>query len=501
MNLPPFPEFLEEWVTLRDGGGRRFTPWPWQRELAAEWQAHPRMVVLKARQLGISWMAAALALWTALSRPGSLVLLVSQTKADAQELLAKVRFLWEHLPEPLRRQAGGVGRDSSLVLEFPELSSAVEALPSTRKAGRGRTARLVIADEHAFHPWPAENFAALAPTVEAGGQFLSISTANGAGGFFAELWRRAGEPDSGWRRVFLPYHLHPQRDEAWYARKREEYTRLWMLHQEFPRDAEEAFVQTGRPCFGREYLEAHRRLCRPPLPRAAWPEALRALRGLGCPPEAEALRVFALPLPGHRYVAGADVAEGLEHGDACDLVVLDLDAREPGGQPGRAVPAEVLSLHGRWPPDEYAVLIDGVARVYPGLTAVERNNHGLAVLLALRRLGTPGLFRERPVLDRQGREVAPGRLGWLTTSATKPLMIDELEEALRRFELRLSDEQALSELLFYQVGRDGATGAPPGQCDDRVISRAIAWQMRKYRPPRLPSPREQPPITFAPRSW
>ena len=91
-----------------------------------------------------------------------------------------------------------------------------------------------------------------------------------------------------------------------------------------------------------------------------------------------------------------------------------------------------------------------------------------------------GVYAERPVLNAAGREVEPGKPGWLTTSVTKPLMIDELEQSLRTFSVRLSDAAAITELVFYQTMKNGATGAPAGQFDDRVMSRAIAVQMRKH---------------------
>jgi len=460
-------------------------PWPWQLRLAQVWSRQKRVIILKARQLGVSWMAAAYALWVAMTETGALVLLVSQTEDDAKELLAKARFVFDHLPDHLRPE---VGRNNTFMLEFPGLSSEILALPSTERAGRGRTARLVVGDEHAFHQWAEANFTALSPTTEAGGQLLLLSTANSIGNLFADLWTKAGQPDSEWHRVFLPYHLRPGRDADWYERQKATYPRPWMIHQEYPRDPEEAFVQTGRPVFDLEYLKQHKALCRDPLPVAQWPEGFR--RWL--PDE---LRVFAAPKAGHRYFAGADVAEGLEHGDYSHLCVFDADA-------DAGKPEEVLSLHGHWPPDEFARLLDTVARLYPGTYGIERNNHGLAVIVTCKSLGTPGLYRERPVLNRQGQELQPGALGWLTTSATKPLMIDELEEALRTYALRLSDALAIPELTFYQNKKDGSTGAPTGQWDDRVIARAIAWQMRKHLPARLEAQASgDGPGTFAATHW
>ena len=52
-------------------------PWHWQRGLLDEWLSSSKHVSLKARQLGITWLASGLALWTILYTPGSQVLAVS----------------------------------------------------------------------------------------------------------------------------------------------------------------------------------------------------------------------------------------------------------------------------------------------------------------------------------------------------------------------------------------------------------------------------------------
>lgn len=421
---------------------------------------------------------------------GALVILISQTEDDAIELLAKAQCIFDHLPDwmkPTNR------RELTRLIKFRDLRSSIVAMPSTRKAGRGRTAKLVVSDEYAQHMWAEANFASIDPTIDAGGQFIVLSTADGIGNMFADLWfkatattpailpdkaeagvsfgrklRFANPPPDGWMPIFIPYDARPSRDEGWWERKSDTYPQAWMIHQEFPRDPEEAFVQTGRPVFTKELLDRHKALCRNPLPKSQWPGPLQGF-------DEKQLRIFALPQPHHRYFAGADVAEGLEHGDYSDMAVSDADMPERS--------PEVLTLHGHWEPDEYARLIDKIARVYPGIYGIERNNHGLAVILECRRLGTPGLYRERPVLTAQGVEIEPGRIGWTTTTTTKPLAIDELSQALREFSIQLSDELAIPELVFYQTNKDGSTGAPSGKFDDRVMSRAIMVQMRK----RLPS--------------
>ena len=500
-----FAYFLRHFVWTADGGGVKLDPWPWQVDLARQLPKFKRLICLKARQLGISWIAAAYALWTALFQRGALVLLVSQTEDDAIELLSKVQFIFEQLPEWMRPPREDWAANTRC-LKLKRNRSAVVALPSTPRAGRGRTARLVVADEHAFHSWATANYNALSPSIDAGGQFLSISTADGVGNFFADVCALASQhvpwvrpvqnPDGAWRLVpqlrtvqvgkrawlplFLPYDIRPGREGDWWEQNKAAHPKPREFFQEYPREPEEAFVQTGRPRFDNDNLKKHRELCRPPLPRRELPATLRDW-------PAEELRVFELPTVGHRYVAGADVAEGLEHGDFSDLCVIDFD--HASGKP-----TEVLSLHGHWAPDEYARLIFEISKLWPGRYAIERNNHGLACLLWARKLGIKGLHFERAVLAKSGQQIEPEKPGWLTTSVTKPLAIDDLEMACRTFGVVWSDELAIQELTWYQTLKDGSTGAPSGKWNDRVMSRAIAVQMFKHLPPKPTPPQPGPAV-------
>lgn len=524
-----FPEFLRAHVWHQIDGGTQIAPWPWQIELAEALPHMKRAQFLKARQIGMSWLMGAYALHTALSRAGAEVLITSQTQPDAVALLDKIRFMHERLPAGLQ---GRTGRDNTQHLEFSAITSHIRALPSTERAGRGFTGRLAIADEHAFHQWAEANMSSIDPAIEADGQFLSLSSANGMGNFFHTLWAAGVQhrppvlprpgPDGPtfgdllmqaveetrpeqWLPVFLPYSARPGRDEEWWERKRLVSIPSWLIFQEYPRDPDEAFVQTGRPVFAREILDPHRALCLRPMAKPEWesklaPELERVAEMVKepalCRLAADELRIWELPVAKHRYVAGADVAEGLEHGDYSDLVIFDADASPR--------PREVLSLHGHWAPDIFGRIIAGLTRLYPGIAGIERNNHGLTTVIAARDAGASGLYAESPVLGKTGEIVREGRIGWLTTPITKPLMIDHLGQALREMDMELRDELALPELASYQIKPDGSTGAPAGQWDDRVMSRAIAAQMLQRLPGRveIDGPEfDEGCGTLAPRRW
>lgn len=504
VELPPFRVFLAAHTYTDDGGGAKFEPWRWQLELA-EWLSKIRLLIcLKGRQVGFTTMMSAYALHTSLGR-GNKCLLFSQGEREAIKFAKKCSFAYDRLPDAM--QAPGC-RTLTQLLDFPDRSSYIEAYPATGSAGRSvSAARLALFDEYAMHPAAGDTMAAVKPAVESNpeGQVFIFSTADGIGNAFHRQWSAAtgtrpwvepyydealsdwtfGDrlalavealPQGEWLALFLPYNCRPGRDGAWRERERQSYAASpAKFEQEYPRDPSEAFVQSGRPVFAKECLERQAKLCLEPISQEQWPEPLRdGVRWAtgSCRLRPEELRIFELPEPGHTYCSGADVAEGLAHGDYSDLSVIDLED-------GR----EVLTLHGHWPTDVFGRVLDAIYRLYPGTHAPERNNHGFAVLNVLKELGTPGVYREVTPFDQvTAGDFAEGRLGWVTNSVTKPLMIDELDQAIRLGGILLSDALAIPELTFYRTNDNGSTSAPTGMHDDRVISRAIAWQMRKHRP-------------------
>lgn len=238
-----------------DGAAVRYQRWPHLMATAARWQHGGHEIVLKARQLGLSWLAAAYALWVALRQPGAMVLLISQTEDDAHELMRKVQFIYDHLridrwvlPEVARRNTE----------DFELLNgSQIHCVPSTARGGRGFTATLVIVDEAAHHLFAAANWLAYAPTALDVGQILLLSTANGPTGFFADRYRAAeARPSGQFHAEFIGALARPDRDDAWYERARDSFEGIPALFpQEYPLTPGDAFVQpTGLvyPEFSRE---------------------------------------------------------------------------------------------------------------------------------------------------------------------------------------------------------------------------------------------------------
>jgi len=182
-------------------------------------------------------------------------------------------------------------------------------------------------------------------------------------------------------------------------------------------------------------------------------------------PAFERLRVFEAPSPGRRYVLGVDPSEGLAHGDASPVQVIDCAS---GAQ------VAVLDAHME-PGAELPVAVQALSEAYNRAPAlVERNNHGHAVLAACKALGVPLL---------RGHD---GKAGWIATTTSKARLWDRAAQCVKERDCVLTDEKTYHQVaaidrqtLAHPAKRKGLTA-----CDDLAVSWALG-QMARLRPSAL----------------
>jgi hypothetical protein len=457
-----FPYFCETYcrILADDGDGGAWVPfalWPEQRRVAQLLQEKRLVVALKARQLGLTWLVLAFALWLMLFHPIALILLFSRRDDEAVDLLKnRLRGKYDRLPEWLKARSIAVDNDH----EF-QLSNGSRALAFPTTAGDSYTADLAVVDEADLVPDLDRLMRAVKPTIDnRRGRMVLVSRADKSKPLspFKRVYKAAREGQNEWTPVFLPWHARPDRDAAWYeAQRRDIVARTGAaddLHEQYPESDAEALAPRS--------LDKRLRLdwllnCnaeRPPLSEP-FPPGVR-------PPALPGLVVYALPLVGRRYVIGADPAEGNPNSDESALCVLDVVTGE-----------EVASLAGRFDPATFGAHIDAISGYFNRAPAmVERNNHGHAVLLWL---------RDNSHVPRQcGHDNLPG---WHTTTKGKALLYDGASEVLRDGETTIHSPETSAQLADIE----GATErAPEGLPDDRAVAFVLALSGRKkllaYRP-------------------
>ncbi len=256
--------FIGRFVMIRPAGGGEAIPfelWDLQREVLVEIQTRPRIIVLKARQLGLSWLALAYALWLCLFSRGQTVLILNRGQREASAMLRRVKYMYERLPDELQKpfsvdrfdEIGIAGTDSQII-----------SLPTTEDTGSSYTFTFVIADELAKIANAATLMTAVLPTLSAGGTLVGISTAKGYHNYFAEHWRGALSDANDSYPIFIPSSSHPDRDDAWHEAKRREFPSDRAFRQEYPERWQEAFQLAGDVVFDEFDRGRHHR----PGPRA-----------------------------------------------------------------------------------------------------------------------------------------------------------------------------------------------------------------------------------------
>lgn len=174
-----------------------------------------------------------------------MALLFSQGQLEANELLRRIKALYDRLPEWMRAEGPALTTSNTTQLAWSN-GSSIQSLPATEKAGRSFTASLVVMDEFAFMAWGETLYSALKPTIEdGGGQLIILSTANGIGTLFHQLWKDAVAKISNFMAVFLPWWSRPTRNQAWYANLSKDAAtplQIQMIKQEYPATPDEAFI-------------------------------------------------------------------------------------------------------------------------------------------------------------------------------------------------------------------------------------------------------------------
>jgi hypothetical protein len=453
----PFTFAEEFWHIQRpEGGFVRFELRDSQREALEKWLGGGNWLTLKARQIGWSTVVAFYATWVAMFTEGAQVVLLSRGEREAKDLLAKAKDGYYRLPHWMKKKCM-LRNDNVLNMKFGN-GSQIEALPSASDPARGRSATLVVVDEWAFFPRGDEAWASIEPVADIGGQIIGLSTANGLGNFFHDFWERAQQGETGFGTMFYGWDAVPERDDAWYEQKVGSLAE-WQLHQEYPRNPTEAFIKSGRPVFSVEHVEAY--------PAQEPSRGYLTEGGQFRVEEGGPLRIWKFPEAHARYVIGADVAEGLAHGDYSVAQVICVGTGEL-----------VACWHGHVDPDLFGgqVLHDLGLLYNSALMAVESNNHGIATITALRRRNYPFLFR--PSNDLHRERPMKDTLGFRTTGRTKPMIIDELNRALRDQDLLVFDAETRRELLSYQRNDNGRMSGSP--YDDRVMSLAIGQYVVQF---------------------
>lgn len=224
-----------------------------QRHALKEWASQRYSLTLKARQIGWSTLVAAHQFWLAYFHSDQNIIDLSRTERESVLLLKKTKYGHKHLPEWMIERGPRSLVEHQQRMAFDN-GSQITSMPSASDPARGESASLIVVDEWAFLPNPEDAWASIEPVADIGGRIIGLSTANGSGNFYHQLWVGATAGTNKFAPMFFPWSATEDRGDAWYQDKRESML-PWQLAQEYPTTPEEAFVKSGNPVFDLDVLD------------------------------------------------------------------------------------------------------------------------------------------------------------------------------------------------------------------------------------------------------
>jgi hypothetical protein len=201
-----------------------YDPYEYQLGLMHSYHNFRFNINMMPRQTGKTTCASIYLAWYAMFKPDQTILVAAHKYTGAQEIMSRIRFVYESCPDHIR---AGVTNYNKGSMEF-ENGSRIVSATTTGKTGRVMSISLVDCDEFAFvMPNIAEEFwTSISPTLATGGRAIITSTPNSDEDTFATIWKGAenkfdehgNEQElgrNGFHSFISHWNEHPDRDDEW----------------------------------------------------------------------------------------------------------------------------------------------------------------------------------------------------------------------------------------------------------------------------------------------
>lgn len=194
-----------------------FTLYDFQKKLIETYNKERFVVLKKFRQGGFSTVTVMYGLWRCLFHHKQSILFISKTDREAKGLSGFAKRAIELLPEHLKPN---LKIDNDHEKSFAMTESKMIFRSAT--AGRSMAATHVIIDEAAFIPNMDRHWLSIYPILSAGGKCFVLSTVNGIGNWFYDLYQNSSNENNSFKVFETDFKEHPDyNNEEWVKRTRE----------------------------------------------------------------------------------------------------------------------------------------------------------------------------------------------------------------------------------------------------------------------------------------
>ena len=434
-----------------------FEPFDYQLGLMHSYHNYRFNINMMPRQTGKTTCASIYLAWYAMFVPDQTCLIAAHKYTGAQEIMSRIRFVYESCPDYIRAGVTSYNKGS---IEF-ENGSRIVSQTTTGNTGRGMSISLLYCDEFAFvMPNIAEEFwTSISPTLATGGRAILTSTPNSDEDTFATIWKQAEDKfdeygneqelgTNGFHSFIAHWSEPPDRDEEWKA-------------AEIGRIGEEKF----RREYGCEFLVFDETLI----------NSLKLVNMTGISPITNMgqIRWYKKPTSDYTYCIALDPSMGTG-GDYAAIQVFELPTYKQVAEwqhNTTAIPGQIRVLS-----EVCKYLVEQTQNPQGIYWSVENNGIGEAALIVINDFGEeniPGLFVSEPI--RKGH-VRKFRKGFNTTHSTKITACSRLKTMVENDKMEVLSKPLISELKNF-VATSSSYQAKPGTTDDLVSATLLAIRM------------------------
>lgn len=464
------------------------------------YQKPTRIIVLKARQLGISTFSEAISTFLTTMQANTDAIIIAHQAESSSKIYEMTQLFVDSLPSGLKPQQK---YSNKKMLSFDNeagtgLKSSIRVMVANDSV-RGGTYKIAHLSEVAFWEKPDETMNALMQCIPSTDDSLVIveSTANGFN-YFYNLWQDAVNGRNDFIPVFLPWYIDPNYSmplkeplvktpyeidiqERFSLTDEQLNWRRWCIknncsndelkfRQEYPITPEEAFIVSGASVFNNEVILDHLKHIEEPIKTGYFDYDYDGLniRNIKWVDDQRGFIKIYKDRTDMPTAMGGDTAGSGE--DFFVAQVLDQNGNQ------------VATLHNQFDEDLYTKQVYCLGVYYHSLIAIE-TNFSTFPIMELKRLRYPSLYIRPSNLDGNFLDDSQEKYGFKTTSLTRPHIIAQLVEIARDSIGLINDRETLQEMLSF-VREKGKPQASEGAHDDLVMGLAIAYECLTQLPTR-----------------
>lgn len=469
-----------------------------------------RIIVLKARQLGISTVIEAIIFKKSATKENVNSLITAHLEEATANLFRMNKLFYNNLPAPIKPMTANSNaqeiyfanpdKNPERRARYPGLNSKIRCNTAGGDGvGRSETFTNVHASEFGF--WrgkPLDTWTGIIQAVPSLPETMVFieSTANGFNEF-KELWDAAVAGENEYTPLFFAWYDEPEYAKAvppgteWtldelemscrYQLTAEQLQwRRWCIRnncmgdekkfrQEYPSNPDEAFLTSGRGVFDNEVVMLMRERAPKPLSIGEFDydydeKTITNIRWVDKPDGC--IQIYAKPNKRKPYVLGGDTA-----GEGSDWFTGHVIDNISGKQ--------VAVLHRQYDESAYARQIYCLGMHYNEALVGIETNYSTFPVMELTRLRYPNQY------VREKTDTYTGQLkksfGFSTDQVTRPTMIANLQEMFQQHPELFTDYDTLGEMLTFVKNEKDRPEALSGKHDDLVMGLAITYAIRNQQ--------------------